>query len=212
MSLKDRIDREQKTLKALEENLEEARKELWQAEYIRSHDKQHEGESDEHWAERKKRNRHRRNKRDDVVRLLVAKVEAQRKLIEKLKDKREEVHDQPPANATGFATFDGKTVAAWMVPWLEKSRAAGWHGVVVSGVRTPEYSEQLCYNMCGAPSCPGLCAGRASNHNMSAGQGYPAGALDVSDYNTFETIQFRIGSPLRNDLPIDPVHFSVSGH
>ena len=99
-----------------------------------------------------------------------------------------------------------------MIPWLEKSRKAGWGGTVVSGVRTPEYSEQLCYAMCGAPSCAGRCAGRASNHNMEPGQGYPAGALDVSDYAAFEAIQKRIGSPLKNELDArDPVHFSVSG-
>jgi hypothetical protein len=43
----------------------------------------------------------------------------------------------------GFGTFDGKTVAAWMIPWLEKSRRAGWHGTVVSGVPTPPYSSLL---------------------------------------------------------------------
>ena len=105
-----------------------------------------------------------------------------------------------------------RNVPAWMVPWLDKSRSAGWGGVVVSGVRTPEYSESLCYSMCGAPSCPGRCAGRASNHNMTENQGYPYGALDVSDYYNFGAIQKRIGSPLINALGAqDPVHYSVSG-
>ena len=112
---------------------------------------------------------------------------------------------------SGFGTFDGKTVAAWMIPWLEKSRQNGWHGAVVSGVRTPAYSEHLCLEMCGARSCPGRCAGRSSNHNMEPGQGQPHGALDVSDYINFGNIQHRIGSPLRNALPNDRVHFSASG-
>lgn len=117
-------------------------------------------------------------------------------------------HPQP---TTGWRTFDGKPVPAWMVPWLNKSRYAGWQGVVVSGVRTPEYSEQLCYQMCGAPSCSGRCAGRYSNHNCTNQCPYPTGALDVSDYDRFEQVQYEIGSPLRNALPVDPVHFSVSG-
>lgn len=112
----------------------------------------------------------------------------------------------------GFGTFDGRTAPNWMIPWLEKSRANGWRGTVVSGVRTPAYSEQLCYAMCGAPFCSGRCAGRASNHNMEPYQGYPHGALDVSDYYNFGAIQKRIGSPLKNALGAkDPVHFSVSG-
>lgn len=134
------------------------------------------------------------------------------KKLKFLKDKKEDQQQPTGGGGNGFATFDGKTVAAWMVPWLLKSRQAGWQGVVVSGVRTPAYSIQLCYNMCGAPSCPGRCAGANSNHNMLPTQGYPYGALDVSDYYNFERIQWSIGSPLRNDLPIDPVHFSVSGH
>jgi hypothetical protein len=80
---------------------------------------------------------------------------------------------------------------------------------VTSGYRTPEYSTSLCIAMCGAPSCPGRCAGASSNHS---GKVYPAGAVDVTDYTRFGQIQPQIGSPLRNDLPIDPVHYSVSGH
>lgn len=112
-------------------------------------------------------------------------------------------------DAEGVETFDGKEVAAWIVPWLQKSRDAGWGGVVSSGYRTPEYSESLCFDMCGAPSCPGTCAGRSSNHS---GKKYPAGAVDVTDFETFGRIQPEIGSPLKNDLPADRVHFSVSGH
>jgi hypothetical protein len=111
--------------------------------------------------------------------------------------------------ASGVATFDGVPVAAWMVVWLQKARKNGWGGRLVSGYRTPEYSQSLCYGICGAPSCPGLCAGVASNHS---GKEYPAGAVDVTDYNTFENLQSRIGSPLVNHLPSDPVHFSVSGY
>lgn len=112
-------------------------------------------------------------------------------------------------NAKGVGTFDGKPVAKWIIPWLKKSRQAGWDGSVTSGYRTPAYSEQLCIRMCGEPSCPGRCAGRSSNHS---GKVYPHGAVDVSDYTNFARIQRQIGSPLKNALgSSDPVHFSVSG-
>ena len=96
-----------------------------------------------------------------------------------------------------------------MVEWLEKARAAGWGGHVLSGYRSPEYSESICLTMCGAPSCPGRCAGRSSNHS---GKDYPAGAVDVDDYVTFAAVQGKIGSPLKNTIGAsDPNHFSISG-
>lgn len=105
--------------------------------------------------------------------------------------------------------WDGKPVVEWIAFWLEKSRKAGWTGSVNSGYRSPEYSEQLCYQICGAPSCPGRCAGRSSNHTQ---KGYPNGAVDVSDPTTFAVIQKRIGSPLFNALgSADPWHFSSTG-
>lgn len=121
-----------------------------------------------------------------------------------------QLRDTHDAQADGLGTFDGKQVAAWIVPWLEKSRDAGWKGTVTSGFRDPAYSESLCLAMCGAPSCPGRCAGRSSNHS---GKEYPAGAVDVTDYTNFGAIQPRIGSPLHNSLgSADPVHFSVAGN
>lgn len=101
-----------------------------------------------------------------------------------------------------------RPIAAWIVPWLERSWDAGWRGVVNSGYRSPEYSEQLCYQICGHPSCPGTCAGRTSNHTQYV---QPGGAVDVSDYYTFGAVQQRIGSPLWNALPSDRVHFSATG-
>lgn len=118
-------------------------------------------------------------------------------------------HNRPTMPTSGVVTFDGRQVAAWIAYWLQKSRDAGWQGYVTSGWRDPAYSESLCLAMCGAPSCPGKCAGRASNH---AGSIYPAGAVDVTDYYRFADIQRQIGSPLINTIgPSDPVHFSVSG-
>lgn len=107
--------------------------------------------------------------------------------------------------------WEGKPVVEWIAYWLERSRKAGWTGGVNSGYRSPEYSEQLCYEICNAPSCPGRCAGRSSNHTQ---KGYPNGAVDVSEPEQFGQIQVRIGSPLKNALASsgDPWHFSYTGH
>jgi hypothetical protein len=118
--------------------------------------------------------------------------------------------DSEPSTASGVGTFQGKQVANWIIPWLVKSQQAGWRGYVVSGYRSPSYSTSLCYAMCGAPSCPGRCAGANSNHS---GSSYPGGAVDVTDYYNFASIQRRIGSPLRNLIgSSDLVHFSASGY
>ncbi len=143
-----------------------------------------------------------------------AKTDAMRRRTqdrEPMAKKLRSLHKHPakaPA-ARGVGTFEGVPVAGWMVKFLNKSRAKGWQGVVVSGFRSPEHSEKVCFDMCGQPTCPGRCAGRTSNH---AGLIHPAGAIDITETERFAAIQAKIGSPLRNDLPNDPVHFSVSGH
>lgn len=123
--------------------------------------------------------------------------------------------DHPPSDGDNFTSFDGKPVPDWIYPWLQKARASGrWHGVLVSGYRTPAYSEQLCYGICGAPSCPGRCAGRSSNHCCPpsfTGQPYE-GAVDVSDYYAFGQVMASFGYPLVNHLPSDPVHYSKTGY
>jgi hypothetical protein len=115
------------------------------------------------------------------------------------------------APRAGVTTFDGKPVAAWLQPYLVWARNNGWRGTLNSGWRDPAYSEQLCREICGAPSCPGRCAGRTSNH---AGSVKPAGAVDVSDYAKFGELMRRCPLQPRivNALGArDPVHFSVTG-
>lgn len=122
-----------------------------------------------------------------------------------------------------WATWGEFTVAAWMVGkakgpdgtrtnWLKKSVERGWGGELYSGGRTPEYSESLCFNICGAPSCSGTCAGRSSNHSGCDGSWPGWGALDVKEYELFGRIQREIGSPLKNALPNDHPHYSVTGN
>lgn len=122
-------------------------------------------------------------------------------------------YDTPPGagSAQGTASFDGKTVAAVAIPYLEFARAHGWRGTVTSGYRTPEYSESLCRNMCGAPSCPGRCAGRSSNHSGTSRTHF---AIDVSDESTFGQLMARPDAPqpkIFNNLPADRIHFSPTG-
>lgn len=110
----------------------------------------------------------------------------------------------------GVGTFDGIPVAKTAIPVLKWCRAHGWNGRLVSGYRTPAYSESLCYSMCGRPSCPGRCAGRSTNHAYATPVRF---GLDVSDYVNFGHIVAKC--PLRphvhNALPNDLVHFSPSG-
>jgi hypothetical protein len=98
---------------------------------------------------------------------------------ERRREQRKDAEQAPPG---GVTTFDGRPVAAWMKPYLDFAREKGWKGTLTSGFRDPARSEQLCLQMCGAPSCPGRCAGRASNHSGST---KPRGALDVSDFARF---------------------------
>jgi len=131
--------------------------------------------------------------------------------IERKEDRKEEKKDKGPydPHGGGVVTFDGKPCVEWIAYWLLKARQHGWKGILVSGYRSPEYSESLCIRMCGHTSCPGTCAGRSSNHTRT---GYLGGAADVTDYLNCERIMHEIGSPLKNNLPYDLVHLSASGY
>lgn len=121
----------------------------------------------------------------------------------------------PPVHE-GVVTFDGHSCPGWIAEWMQRARDDGrWHGVLVSGYRTPAYSESLCYAICGAPSCSGTCAGRSSNHACppTATCVKYEGAVDVSDYAAFGVAMAHYGSPLHNSLGSrDPVHFSYAGN
>lgn len=217
MTLKDRIAELRKDREHYEQAIKEARKELWEAHYVTKNDERRHGESDAHWEARRKRNRTRFEHRDEVVAHLRKKKDALQKEIDKLVNQREEIkdehHDQVSSynrDGTRIVTFDGKSCVEKAAYWCDKARKDGrWGGVLVSGYRTPQYSQSLCFAMCGAPSCPGRCAGVTSNHTKTT---YPGPAVDVSDYGRFESAMSSYGNPLRNDLPYDPVHFSPSGH
>jgi hypothetical protein len=126
------------------------------------------------------------------------------------KEKWLKAHPPDPTNQHGVVTLDGKQVAAWIAEIALRARATGlWNGYIISGWRDPVYSEELCLNMCGAPSCPGMCAGRSSNHS---GSEFPAGAIDITDSTGFEAALRSMGETrLHNSLPADRPHFSNSG-
>ncbi|HMJ94794.1 MAG TPA: glycoside hydrolase domain-containing protein [Thermoleophilaceae bacterium] len=125
--------------------------------------------------------------------------------------KQHKLSSQTSATAAGVATFDGKPVAAWLKPYLEWARAHGWQGVLNSGYRTPEYSEHLCFGICGGPSCPGTCAGRSSHHSIRV---KPGGSIDVTDYVRFGELmrQCPYSPRIFNNLPNDRVHHSSTGN
>lgn len=111
----------------------------------------------------------------------------------------------------GVGTFDGKPVAKCAIPVLRWCRAHGWPGQLVSGWRSGVYSEHLCLVMCGHPSCPGKCAGRATNHTGTSPERF---AMDVSAYVKFGEVVAKcpIKPHVHNALPRDLVHFSPSGN
>lgn len=116
----------------------------------------------------------------------------------------------------GVTMYDGKPVAKWLVPYLDWARThvvngRRWLGSLTSGFREPAYSESLCLNMCGHPTCPGRCAGRNSGHSQKE---KPRGCADVSDYEHFAAAMRAcpLSPRIFNDLPIDRVHFSATGH
>lgn len=116
------------------------------------------------------------------------------------------------------AMYDGIPVADYFVPINTWCRAHGWGGHVVSGLRTKQYSQHLCYAMCGAPACPGRCAGVNTNHVGINPAAFPHGAEDVTDYVKFGEVLHncpfaKLHCPrIFNALPIDPVHFSPTGN
>jgi hypothetical protein len=130
-----------------------------------------------------------------------------------------EHNDPKPPHSDGslIVTVDGKPVAGWIGRAALAARAAGaWSGVMLSGFRSPEYSEQLCYGICGQPSCPGLCAGRASNHSCppTATCKPYEGAGDFTDAARLCAWCRAHGIPLHGGgefLPNDVNHCSYSG-
>ena len=111
----------------------------------------------------------------------------------------------------GLAAYDGHQVAAWMVPQLDWARSHGWPGYVNSGYRTPAFSRSLCIARCGAPSCPGTCAGATSRHSQ---YGFGEGAVDLSEPDAFESALRGCPSLPRliNRLPYDKNHHSAQGN
>jgi hypothetical protein len=150
----------------------------------------------------------RRDKRSAQLKEARARIALRQRQIVSKKRANQKAAQQ----TTGVGRYDGVPVAYWMIRYLEWARQNGWKGRLVSGWRDPNYSRSLCMRMCGRPSCPGRCAGTSSNH---VGSVSPHGAIDVSDYVTFERLMARCPyePKLRNTLDArDPVHFSVPGN
>lgn len=138
--------------------------------------------------------------------------------LKKLRERHRQGHF-PPAPAGGeWVMFDGREVAKWIAEVLDKARESGaWNGVVMSGRRDPAYSEHLCIEMCGAPTCAGRCAGRNSKHaGPPSFKGVPfEGAVDVTDYSGLRRYCEEHAPQLRGGgqvLPSDLPHFSHEGN
>jgi hypothetical protein len=124
--------------------------------------------------------------------------------------------DQVDNPSWGTRIMDGKAVPNWIADILQDCRDNGWPGIVISGFRDPDFSEQLCFDMCGHPTCPGTCGGRFSNHACppSGDCVDGEGATDNSEWGTLDSVLQRRGhwDRLKNDLPNDRPHHSRTGH
>lgn len=118
-----------------------------------------------------------------------------------------------PSQKGGTESIDGYNVAAWIAPIVLWCREHGWHGRVTSGYRSVADQREACRHVCGNPNgCPGRCAHPGDSEHQ--GTEFPHGAVDVSDYTTFADVVSRYPHrpTIRNELPLDRVHFSYSGH
>lgn len=149
---------------------------------------------------------------------MVLRSRKRRRKARKLRYEHHHPGPQPIPGSPYKTPLDGHEVPIWIAEILLAARSTGaWGGVVISGVRTPAYSEQLCLNMCGAPSCSGMCAGRSSNHACPpSGEGVPyEGAVDVTDYYGLRHYCEAHAPQLRGGgqvLPRDLPHFSHVGN
>lgn len=124
----------------------------------------------------------------------------------------------PKGEGGDWVIFDGHEVARWMAVVLQAARDSGmWTGVVFSGRRTKQFSQELCEGICGAPSCPGRCAGLTSNHvGPPTYEGVKwEGAADVTDPFGLRHYCETHNAPLHGGgevLPADIAHFSHEGN
>ena len=120
---------------------------------------------------------------------------------------------------TGTVSIDGHPVATWIARQVLAARKHGWGGSVQSGWRSDTDQAQACIEVCGNPQgCPGRCAKPGTSNHRS--KTFPGGAVDVSDPDGFRAALARARAAgdlgpypmIRNDLPNDPMHFSLTGH
>jgi hypothetical protein len=127
-------------------------------------------------------------------------------------------HHKHPPQIEGLVEYDGHQLPGWIAEINKEARASGeWKGGVISGVRSPEYSEHLCIIMCGMPTCPGRCGGRFTNHACPpSGKGVKyEGAEDVTDPAGLQSFCRKHNKPLHGNgevLPADLNHFSHEGN
>jgi hypothetical protein len=172
------------------------------------HLKRWKGEKWTHFFKRMHRHRLRRKRVRHILEGYEARIED---AIERKQERKEDKRDDYDRNGGGIVPFDSTVdgVVEWIAYELTEARKHGWTGQAFSGYRSPAKSIAICISMCGAPSCPGRCAGASSNHAKS---GYLGGAADITNPTQFEEIANRLGLRLHNNLPADLPHMSATGY
>lgn len=117
------------------------------------------------------------------------------------------IKPQQVTQLKGITTFEGKQVAAWVVPILQYARQRGWKGTVTSGWRSDADQKRIYDSGVRPAAVPRVYGGGGSNHQFKA---FPGGAVDVSDAASLSSILRK--SPYAKLLvwagAKDPVHFS----
>jgi hypothetical protein len=114
---------------------------------------------------------------------------------------------RPTAPHPGLAHFDGKLVAGWIEPILQRARATGlWKGSVSSGYRSDAEQTAIYKSGVRPAALPRSMGGGGSNHE---GATFPYGAVDVSDAAGLAAALRKLGvTRLQYAGGKDPVHFS----
>lgn len=191
---------------------EEKRKAERRLEDIKTHKvKRWENESFAHWFKRMRLHRKRRKNVRKIVEGYEGRIKDAIERKQKRKAKNEAKKNPYNKHGGGIVPFDSTVdgVVEWIAWEITEARLNGYTGYAFSGWRSPEKSEGLCYQICGAPSCPGRCAGKASRH---AQKGDGEGAVDLTNPDQFEQIAYRLGLRLHNNLPSDLPHMSAYGN
>ena len=217
MSLTDRINELRKDREHSRTRSRKRARSSGSAAYVARNDARREGESDEHWHKRRRRNRERYERRDEVVEHLAKKKHALQKEIDDLVEHKEDFkEEQRDAKDSGYdkgsskiVTMDGKSIVEDLAYWLTQAREGGLGRLRRLGLPDARIlREPLLRDVRGADV-----SGPLRRPQLEPRQDRVRRArLPTSPTTTpARRSSTRSGRPTGTTCPIDPVHMSRSG-